>query len=603
MCGIAGLVVELECTLVEAIADTLRSMGNALAHRGPDADGVWTDPAAGIGLAHRRLSILDLSAAGAQPMMSTDGRFVVVFNGEIYNHLDLRHELEGAAGPIPWRGHSDTETLLAAIQSWGLRQALRKSYGMFALALWDRENACLSLARDRTGEKPLYMADLGTAWAFASEPQAFRHVPGFDPRLDSDALAAYLAASAVPDRMCAFARVRKIRPGTVLQIWPQGGRSEEVAYETVPKLIERGRASRLKSGSATDEVHAVLREVVASQMISDVPLGSFLSGGVDSSLVTALMQEAAERPVRTFSIGFDDAGYDESVHAERVASHLGTEHTTYKLTEQDALEIIPRLPRIYAEPFADSSQIPTALLCACARWEVTVALTGDGGDEIFGGYTRHFLAPRLWARLSAVPRPVRKTAPRFGRAIRRLGGGQSRLFRMIAWRAGLPASFLDKAERMSEVAAHATSLASVYAFLTRTTNAPHGLLRNPPGDLGEAELDPDLEALTLEPEERIMAMDTLRYLPSDILVKVDRAAMNVSLETRAPFLDARTIETAWRLPLEARIRDGKGKRVLRDILDRYVPNELIERPKQGFAVPIDRWLRGELRNWANTLLS
>ncbi len=561
------------------------------------------DVEAGIGLAHRRLSILDLSVAGAQPMTSADGRFVISFNGEIYNHSVLRQELEAAAGPLSWRGHSDTETLLAAIQSWGLRQTLRRSFGMFALALWDREDATLSLARDRTGEKPLYLAAVGSAWAFASEPQAFRHIPGFDPRRDPAALAAYLATSAVPDRMCVFARVGKVRPGTVLQIRPADGSVVEREYETVLQLIKRAQSARLEAGDAADEVQAVLRDVVASQMMSDVPLGSFLSGGVDSSLVTALMQEVADRPVRTFSIGFSDAGYDESVHAERVATHLGTEHTTYRLTEEDALAIVPRLARIYGEPFADSSQIPTALLCACARREVTVALTGDGGDEVFGGYTRHFLGPRLWARLSAVPKPLRKAAPLLGRAVRRLGGGQSRMLRGLIKCAGLPATLLDKAERMGEVAAHASSLESVYASLTRSLDAPEAYLLEPPRGPGGPAATVDLEWLTLEPEERMMAMDTLGYLPSDILVKVDRASMNVSLETRAPFLDARTIEVAWRLPLEARIRDGKGKQVLREILDRYIPRDLIERPKQGFAVPIDRWLRGELRSWADGFLT
>ncbi|MGC9419090.1 MAG: asparagine synthase (glutamine-hydrolyzing), partial [Rhodovulum sp.] len=561
-----------------------------------------------VGLAHRRLSILDLSPAGAQPMEASSGRFVLVFNGEIYNHLALREELEKEGGRLGWRGHSDTETLLCAIEHWGLNKTLGKAFGMFALALWDKDERRLSLARDRTGEKPLYLAKLGQGWAFASEPQAFYRVPGFKARIDPQPLQDYLATLAVPDSACVYTDTRKIRPGTILQISGLDGTEQEERYYDMLSVMARGRRTALDRsvtdhGRIVQEVETVLHEVVASQMISDVPLGSFLSGGVDSSLVTALMQEVADRPVKTFTIGFAEAGYDESAHAERVAEHLGTDHTTFRLTEADALDLIPRLPRIYGEPFADSSQIPTALLCAHARQEVTVALTGDGGDEIFGGYNRHVLVPKLWSRIERVPRALRRTAGPLAKGIQGLGGEQSRGLRTLARRLGVPASMLDKAGRFGEVAAQAGCLEDVYVALTRSTDTPHRFLVDSGASDKRVLLCRDPRLASFAAGEWMMAQDTFGYLPSDILVKVDRAAMSVSLETRAPFLDARTIEAAWRLPLQEKIRDGKGKQILREILDRHVPRDLIDRPKQGFAVPMDRWLRGELRGWADELLS
>ncbi|WP_375264221.1 asparagine synthase (glutamine-hydrolyzing), partial [Palleronia sp.] len=442
MCGIAGIFAPEAENPDLLTDDTLRSMASTLAHRGPDADGVWLDCAAGLGLAHRRLSILDLSPAGAQPMLSRNETLVLVFNGEIYNHGLLREEL----GPRDWRGESDTETLLEAIAAWGLEQTLQRAYGMFALALWDRSREVLFLARDRMGEKPLYLADLVSGWAFASELHALRAVPGYSARLSSSGVESYLSRSVVADDACILKNVRKIPPGHILRIEGQAQKLQLIPFDTVSTMIERGRAAKSRHPSpesAVDHVECVLREVVASQMISDVPVGSFLSGGIDSSLITALMQEVSDRPVKTFSIGFDESGYDESTHAEQVAAHLGTDHRTFRVREQDALEFVPKLPKIYSEVFSDSSQIPTALLCQLARQEVTVALTGDGGDEVFGGYTRHFMAPRLWTRLNRIPIVFRRHGKAVGQAVQWFGGGQSPLLRDLFRRVGLPASALD----------------------------------------------------------------------------------------------------------------------------------------------------------------
>lgn len=603
MCGIVGFAVPEGGLDAEVWHTALFAMNNALFHRGPDASGAWIDEANGIGLAHRRLAILDLSAAGAQPMLSADGRFVLIYNGEIYNHLDLREELARSIDRIAWCGHSDTETLLQGICYWGLTETLRKTAGMFALALWDGRDGVLSLARDRMGEKPLHVAKLKTGWAFASELKAFREAPGFAPDLHGCALTEFLATGVVPDRTCIWRGVRKVRPGSILQINPRTGVEHDFDYDSFSDLVraacvkgERGRAQQ----NSADKIEAVLKDVIKSQMISDVPLGCFLSGGVDSSLVAALMQEDSLSAIKTFAVGFDDLGYDESIHAERIAKYLGTDHTTYRLREEDGLDIIPDLARVYDEPFADSSQIPTLLLCRRARQHVAVALTGDGGDEIFGGYNRHVMAPRLWARLARIPSPLRRRAGLIGKTIRRAGGGESGVMRALVRRAGLPATMLDRAERLCDIAARATSFEEFYWALTRHMDDPALLL-------ARHEIESHGSSWAgfeeLAREEWLMAMDTLIYLPNDILVKVDRAAMSASLETRAPYLDRRTVEAAWSLPLEARVGSGNGKRVLKDILYRHFPRALLERPKQGFAVPIDRWLRGPLRSWADRLLS
>jgi asparagine synthase (glutamine-hydrolysing) len=601
MCGIAGLLITEKNPEHKVSETVLQEMSNRLTHRGPDDAGIWCSDEGEIGLVHRRLAILDLSEAGAQPMPSHCGRFITVFNGEIYNHLDLRMALEGGQGAIAWRGHSDTETLLAGISHWGLSETLKRSYGMFALAVWDVEKRTLSLARDRMGEKPLFMAQLGNSLAFASELPALRTLPGFPVSFNFDAAASQISTGVVPDKSCILEGVFKVAPGTVLTISAGSGKRSELVYETFGQLVQQGRAlcsSTTKvSQTAAEEMENVLNEVVASQMVSDVPLGSFLSGGVDSSLITSLMQVNSKRSVKTFSIGFADAGYDESVHAEAVAQHLGTDHQTFRLREDDVLEIIPELASIYGEPFADSSQIPTLLLCREARKHVTVALTGDGGDEIFGGYNRHVLAPKLWGRVSKMPAFARRAGTFLGRV---LSSRSDKFVGCLSGVTGLSPSVLKKAARFGEIIGNSASLDQIYFGLTRHCDNPQHFLK---ARVLCEEADTLNQFDHLESAERLMALDSVGYLPSDTLVKVDRAAMSASLETRAPFLDARTVRAAWSLDLFHRIRDDVGKAVLRDILYQHVPRHLIERPKQGFAIPIDNWLRGPLRDWADNLIS
>lgn len=578
-------------------ANDTRRMADTLRHRGPDDEGIWVDEEAGVALGHRRLSIIDLSPAGAQPMASCSGRYVIAFNGEIYNHLALRDELAAVGAAPAWRGSSDTETLLATVAHWGLRDALRRAHGMFALALWDRQAQRLHLARDRMGEKPLYLARLDNSWAFGSELKALLAAPGFEARLCSDAVAAYLAYGYVPEIHCIFQHVQKVPPGQVMSLSRGQATPSIESYEIFGELLDHGLAARSSSERPTlDHLEATLGQVVEEQMLSDVPLGCFLSGGVDSSLVAALMQSRSTRPVRTFAIGFGEARFNEAPHAAAVARHLGTEHTEFILSEQDALGLITDLPKIYDEPFADSSQIPTALLCREARNSVTVALTGDGGDEVFGGYNRHVIGPRLLSRLQSVPRGVRRTAGWFVSACAPAITPENGWPRRIASSMRLPVTALDKAIKLGPHLSNIDDLPALYQHFTRSIHKPEDLLRDATNITAVEPTFP------VEGAEWMMAMDSVGYLPGDILVKVDRASMAASLETRAPFLDARVVRTAWELPLEMKIADSKGKQALRSILDRYVPRDLIERPKQGFAIPLDRWLRGALREWGERLM-
>jgi asparagine synthase (glutamine-hydrolysing) len=601
MCGFVAVMAGEAGGALPAPA-TLRAMTGAIRHRGPDAEGHWRDDAGGVALGHRRLSILDLSEAGAQPMHSACGRYVIAFNGEIYNHPALRDDLARAGHAPDWRGHSDTETLLALIAARGLIPALRAVRGMFALALWDRQARALHLARDPMGEKPLCYGRIGGVWAAASELHALRALPGFPGGTDPVAVAAYLARGYVPDGMSIHAGIAKLHPGRVLTLRP-GAAPEETICRDFAMLAGAGRTAPATgdAGARRDRLETVLAEAVRGQMISDVPLGCFLSGGIDSSLVAALMQAGSDRQVESFSVGFTEARFDESPHAAAVARHLGCAHTAFRLTEDEAQEIIPDLPRIYDEPFADSSQIPTALLCRAARGRVTVALTGDGADELFGGYNRHVLGPRLWRRLAPLPMALRRPLGRALAGLEGVGARHAALHRLAA-RAGLPVTLLDKLGRLGGIVAGASGPDALYAHLTRGLMDPATLLAAPP----EAPVtDPGLPAALsgLDGAARMMAQDSLGYLPGDILVKVDRAAMAVSLETRAPFLDPRVVEAAWALPPGDRIAGKRGKAVLRDILARHVPPDLTERPKQGFAIPLDRWLREGLRGWAGALLA
>lgn len=569
MCGIAGFLTLDGFAPAEASV-ALSKMSNALRHRGPDDSGYWLDPDAGVGLGHRRLSVIDLTETGHQPMASDDGRYRLVFNGEIYNHLELREVL----GARSWRGHSDTETLLAAIQHWGLPGALQRSIGMFAIALWDREQRCLHLARDRIGEKPLFYGWQGRSLLFASELKALCEHPSFNAKVDRLSLAQYARNGYVSTPRSIFSGIQKLAPGAIITFKNDGVPDElpmPRPYWRLDEVIAE-RTRRPFEGTpdeAVRELESLLTSAIRLQRISDVPLGAFLSGGIDSSTVVAVMQSVSAQPVKTYTIGFEDDGYNEAHHARAVAKHLQTDHTEYHVSGSDALKIIPRLPDIYDEPFADFSQIPTILVSQMARREVTVALSGDGGDELFCGYGRYPQAAGTWARLSRIPYPLRAM--------------MERMLPLGRLRDGIAARNLD----------------AFYQFLNAQWKGFPRIVvgvesRIPRLDIPSA-LDDDLE--------RMMYCDTIQYLPDDILVKVDRASMSVSLETRMPFLDHHIVEFAWSLPIGLKRRDGVAKWPLKQLLYKHVPEPLVNRPKMGFGVPLHVWLRGPLRDWAENLLS
>ena len=612
MCGIAGLW-RFGGGQVSELQNHARVMTDAIARRGPDDSGLWCDPTAGLALVHRRLAILDLSPSGHQPRVSATGRFVIAFNGEIYNHLDLRQQLE-RAGLLhcPWRGHADTETLLAAIEAWGLEAALQRCVGMFALALWDRREHCLQLARDRFGEKPLYWGLSGTgkerALLFGSELAALRAWPGFINPIHRPALAQLLRFGAIAAPRSIYSGIQQLLPGHLVTInvpHPAEPPQPQPWWCFRSMLAECLAEPFTDPGAAFKTLEAALSTAVQQQSLADVPLGSFLSGGIDSSLITALLQAQSSRPVRTFTIGFEEAGFNEAPYARAVAAHLGTDHSEIILTAADAQALIPQLPRLYSEPFSDASQLPTHLVCREARRSgLTVALSGDGGDELFGGYNRYFWGPRIWNRLAWLPGPLRRS---LGLAIRTLQpAGWDALGR------SLPIHQLGhKAHKLADRLQHVRSADDLYRSLVSEWRDPAALLQpDADGSLIQEPSSPlnwPLPAgLSGDAVARMMATDTLNYLPNDILTKVDRAAMAASQETRAPFLDRRVAEVAWRLPMAMKIHPGKGggisKWALRQILYKHVPPELIERPKAGFGIPIGQWLRGPLRGWAEDLL-
>lgn len=605
MCGIAGFWTRTASEHETAQA-TLSRMTDSVAHRGPDDAGAWFDPAAGIALGHRRLSIVDLSEHGRQPMVSECGRYVMTFNGEIYNCGELRRTLEAEGRAPAWRGHSDTEILLAAFVAWGVDRTLERAVGMFALALWNRESRVLTLARDRIGEKPLYYARIGEGIVFASELKALRTYPGFDARaIDRDALCLYLRYACVPAPHTIYENVRKLPAGCYVQVelpevWPSPR-----CYWSLEQVIGQGRVHPFEGSAeaAVDELDRLLRDAVHGQMMADAPLGAFLSGGVDSSAIVALMQAQSAKPVRTFTVGFDDATYDEAVHAKAVARHLGTEHTEIVVTDARALELVPKLPTIYDEPFADASQIPTYVVAQTTREHVKVALSGDGGDELFGGYTRYFLTPRLWSRLRRVPSGMRK---RIASALYSLRPDHADQFAALfqgPWSSGARDGGVRVGERLHKLAnvMGAQSRNDLYRLLLSSVHHPERLALS--GRELPTRVDtPEAWSVKLSFAEQVMAVDALTYLPDDILAKVDRAAMAVSLETRMPFLDHRVVGFVWSLPLSLRIPDDKPKWLLRKLLYRYVPREIIDRPKQGFCAPVGEWLRGSLRDWAQALL-
>jgi len=608
MCGIAGLFTASSLSVVD-IKTIAQKMAQKLIHRGPDDGGVWADNYSGIALAHRRLAILDLTEAGHQPMPSPCGRYKVVFNGEIYNHLEIRKKLqtERTSKAIRWKGHSDTETLLAAVSAWGLEKSLKEFVGMFAFALWDKHEKSLHLARDRIGEKPLYYGLHKGTLIFGSELKALRAYPGFQGEVDRDVLRLYLQRNFVPTPFSIYQGIFKLPPGSLLKVTAadvaRQQLPEAVSYWSLSQVALTGQNNLFQGGEddAVLELERLLKQSISNQMIADVPLGAFLSGGIDSSTVVALMQSQSAKPIRTFTIGFSESDYDESKHAKAVAKHIGTEHTELFVTPTQARDVIPQLATLYDEPFADVSQIPTFLVSELARQDVTVCLSGDGGDELFGGYNRHVNGPALWRKLGWLPSGMR--------------GGLSKLLTAVppsrwdsivnhtsavlprSWRYSSSGDKIHKFAGMlsagspDEIYDRLISQWQISEQIVSGSFQRHSAIQKSvcPAELADL-------------EHRMMFMDTTTYLPDDILVKVDRAAMGVSLETRVPMLDHRVVEFAWSLTLEMKIKGNEGKWLLRKLLDRHVPRSLIERPKVGFGVPIDSWLRGPLKAWAEELL-
>ena len=602
MCGFTGFLVKDRVgKFSESAQSVVGRMASALRHRGPDDSGIWCEGP--VALAHRRLSILDLSQAGHQPMLSISERYVITYNGEIYNHNDIRKDLETETGAISWRGHSDTEVMLVAFERWGMRRALERFVGMFAFALWDRKEHRLILARDRVGEKPLYYGWMEGTFLFGSELKALREHPHWKPEINRDALSLFLRHNCIPAPYSIYRGIMKLQPGTFLTL-SQGIREPHIeAYWSAKQVAEMGQASPF-GGTAADAVvqlEALLERAIAGQMVADVPIGAFLSGGVDSSTVVALMQAQSRRPVRTFSIGFHEAEFNEANHASAVAKHLGTDHTELVVTSREAMDVIPLLPHIYDEPFADSSQIPTYLVAKLARQQVTVSLSGDGGDELFCGYNRYALAAGLWRYMGNLPVYLRNGAINAIRAFS--PNGWNRLLRPVL--SILPnrvrhANPGDRLHKLSDVL-RVSNMEELYRSLVSHWQDPEHLVY---GGAEPATIlsDPSGRAIGLGNVRQMMYMDLVSYLPDDNLVKVDRAGMAVSLESRIPMLDHQVIEFASTLPLSILRRDGQSKWPLRQILYRHVPRALIERPKMGFGVPIDSWLRGPLRAWSEELL-
>jgi asparagine synthase (glutamine-hydrolysing) len=597
MCGIAGFAnpshglskSELEALALKMIA--------TLHHRGPDDYGVWADPATGVSLGHRRLAIQDLSAEGHQPMQSADGRYILIYNGEIYNFYDIKSELERVGHSF--RGHSDTEVMLAAFCEYGIKPALEKFIGMFAFALWDCQQHTLYLVRDRAGEKPLYYGWNRGIFLFGSELKALRAFPHFQADVDSQSLALYMRYSYIPAPHSIYQNIFKLPPGCILRLTSTHLEKQEIPavdqYWSLWSAVDRGLANPFRgdAAAAADRLDQLLKESVALQMVADVPIGAFLSGGVDSSAVVALMQAQSRRPIKTFSIGFANAEYDEAPFAQAVAKHLGTQHTELYVHPGTLLEAIPHMPQIYDEPFADTSQIPTVLLSELTRKHVTVSLSGDGGDELFSGYSLYHKTEQVWRNIRRIPQPLRNQiakllaqAGTFGVELQDRVWGEPRFFKRVF--------------RLSELL-RAGEDRQLYELLIAHSRNLKEWVREPliPSSLDAAVPWDSLPEL----RHRMMFNDFVRYLPDDVLVKVDRAAMSASLETRIPLLDRRLIEFAWSLPLHFKQRYGQGKWLLRQVLHRYVPRQLVERPKQGFAAPVEQWIRVELRPWAEELLA
>ncbi len=611
MCGITGIFGNLR---KEEFDSSIHEMSATLNHRGPDDAGTWINEENGVAFGHQRLSIIDLSSAGHQPMVSHCGRFTTVFNGEIYNHLQLRDKLNTSANKQSWKGHSDTETLVTAFSQWGIEKTLQQLVGMFAIAVWDFKEKRLFLIRDRFGEKPLYYGWSNGVFLFGSELKALQKYKRFSNQIDRGALSLYMKYMYVPTPYSIFKDIYKLEPGCILQIdkgtkpptlplfAPFRDQGINIAqWYSISNMAQAGQKNLITDqNDAVDLIEKTLLESVRSQLISDVPLGAFLSGGIDSSVITALMQKVCKDPVKTFTIGFEESSFNEAIYAKEVSRHLGTEHHELYVTSSDAFKVIPHLPTLYDEPFADSSQIPTYLASKLARESVTVSLSGDAGDELFGGYNRYLWGSRVWNKVRWMPLIVRQT---LGVAINKIS--------VNTWDSignSLPNSSRvslmgDKAHRMAHRLKNVKSLDDVYHSLVTEGYKEDGLVVNDKAALITKLDNNDIVSGIVDSEHRMMLLDSLTYLPDDILTKVDRAAMGVSLETRIPFLDYRVAELAWRLPLDTKINNGETKWPIRQVLYKYVPKVLIERPKAGFAIPVGQWIRGPLREWAADLLN
>ncbi|HSV30673.1 MAG TPA: asparagine synthase (glutamine-hydrolyzing) [Atribacteraceae bacterium] len=602
MCGICGFVDVGKAFPPGEYETMVERMAGTLVHRGPDDRGSWVDEEAGVALGHRRLAILDLSREGRQPMVSHSGRLIIVYNGETYNYRTIREELPN----VVWRGSSDTEVMLEACEHWGVEEALEWFVGMFAFALWDREERVLYLVRDRLGIKPLYYGSAGGTLVFASELKAFHAYPTFQADIDREGLARFLRLGYVPEPLTIYRGIRKLPPGTIVRVhfermseW-----SEPRPYWSAQEIARRGLSNPFvgTGEAAVQALDVLLDEAVALRMIADVPLGALLSGGIDSSVVVAKMCTASPGRVKTFTIGFAETEYDEAPSARRVARHLGTDHTEFILTPEESRSLIPSLPELYDEPFADSSQIPTALLCRLTRESVTVALSGDGGDELFAGYTRHVFGPDLWRRISGLPLGIRRMAGGwFSRLSPRLMHGAYQVLDPLLKSQNRQRQPAEKFRKLASVL-DVTSPGELYQRLVSQWRDPAAVVIGVTGENQSPVLGWRGEGTAGVAGEMMLA-DLVTYLPGDILSKIDRASMGFGLEVRVPLLDHRVVEFAWTLPMHLKVWEGKGKWILRQVLDKYVPRDLVERPKMGFAVPLASWLRGPLRDWAEDLLA
>lgn len=602
MCGITGFWDFKQASTEDQLTAEALKMSDAIVHRGPDGFGVWVDQNSGIALAHRRLAILDLSEHGHQPMISSSQRYVISYNGEIYNHQELKRQLTTAGLAPNWRGHSDTEIILAAFEAWGINKALESFVGMFAIALWDKQQKLLYLIRDRMGEKPLYYGCVNNYILFGSELKSLKAHSAWQHSINHDAVGLLMRYNCIPAPYTIYQNIKKLEPGHLVVINKDQQFRDEVYWSLKTVVTNKERAKFDSPQQAVDILEAKLLHTVKQQMVADVPLGAFLSGGIDSSTIVALMQAQSSKPIKTFTIGFDSVEYNEAQHAKNIAEHLKTQHTELYLSAEQTRSIIPDLAHFYDEPFADSSQIPTYIVAKLTREHVTVSLSGDGGDELFAGYNRYMLVNSIWAKISILPRPIRtliaKTLAMFSPT------AWDKLFRLMQpllpgfARQQSPGDKLHKLARILD----SKSAHTIYHRLVSHWHDEDRLVAQAQS-AGLLLSDLSTEIVGQPLIESMMYMDSQRYLPDDILVKVDRAAMAVSLETRVPFLDHNLVEFAWSLPLDLKLRDGQSKWILRQVLNRYVPQKLIDRPKMGFGVPIDEWLRGPLKAWANDLLS